>query len=193
MPVVNSNTDSRASNILQHNNTMHLLSATARATRIVTSQGCPNEPIVSDSIEATQHATRVRANGSPQPNSLAAAIQATRHAAAVDRAKGSPFVQYLTPRGCTGIPAIDSAMDDLRFSENALWIANAHKIFQNCTWKSSGQVNVETMQWNADAPDKPPGCNGDAIIGFLGCATTLGSSLTPDAGWQVRVSFLQLD
>lgn len=76
-------------------------------------------------------------------------------------------------------------MNELRCSRDALWIANVHQITQNCSWQQSDRANVLSLQWNANAPDKPPGRGGDAIIGFLGRAITHGSSLAPNAGWQV--------
>jgi hypothetical protein len=124
-----------------------------------------------------------------KPDSLTAAIKATRHAVAASLAKGSPLIPFLTPPGRTGVPLVDEAMDDLRASRYCLWMGNPHQIAENCTWQAAGRSNTSTLRWKSDAPSKPVGSEGDAIIGFIGMVSTDGSTLSPDAGWQVSIPY----
>ncbi|KAG9085768.1 hypothetical protein FS749_004111, partial [Ceratobasidium sp. UAMH 11750] len=155
----------------------------------------PSEPVPSESrsdgvepLDVNQHALE---EASPsvrsdiKPDTLTEAIQTTRYKATIRAANESPLVPFLTPSGHTGIPIIDHAMDDLRASRYALWIGDANKIFQNCRWIMSQRSNSSTLQWKSNAPDKPVGTDGEALIGLLGMISTDGSSLNPDAGWQL--------
>ncbi|KAG8692355.1 hypothetical protein FRC08_009834 [Ceratobasidium sp. 394] len=140
-----------------------------------------------ESLDVNRHALE-EASPSIRSNikldTLTEAIQTTRYKATIHAANESPLVPFLTPSGHTGIPIIDHAMDNLRASRYALWIGDANKIFQNCKWITSQRSNMSTLQWKSDAPDKPIGTDGEAMIGLLGMVSTDGSAMNPDAGWQ---------
>ncbi|KAG9096085.1 hypothetical protein FRC07_010986, partial [Ceratobasidium sp. 392] len=140
-------------------------------------------------LAISEHALEDAAPAIPKKvkcDTLGAAIKQTQTVAAAQAANGNPLTSWLTPLGNTGNKIVDQAMYNMKGSKYCLWLGNVHKILQNCKWFSSGRVNTSTLQWKPNAPDKPVGAEGDAIIGFLGMASLDGSSANPDAGWQLE-------
>jgi hypothetical protein len=97
-------------------------------------------------------------------------------------------VEFLTPSIRPVTSLTDRALNDLRVSRHCLWMGNPHRIFEHCAWRSNGRLNAHTLQWKAGSSDKPVGSSSNAIIGFVGLVVSEGTSMSPDAGWQVSIN-----
>ncbi|KAG9125039.1 hypothetical protein FRC07_009213 [Ceratobasidium sp. 392] len=97
----------------------------------------------------------------------------------------NPLSWLTTPVGRTGVPVLDKALNDLRLSRFCLWIGNPHMIQQNCTWVTGGRASIATLQWRADAPNKGPDSEGDAVFGIIGMVSSQGASMDADCKYQV--------
>jgi hypothetical protein len=66
-------------------------------------------------------------------------------------------------------------------------MGNAYKIQENCMWRANGRINLHTLQWKPESRDRPVGSNSAVLIGLVGMVSSEGTTMSPDAGWQVSI------
>ncbi|CCO35594.1 hypothetical protein RSOLAG1IB_10354 [Rhizoctonia solani AG-1 IB] len=88
----------------------------------------------------------------------------------------------------TGFPILDRVMNDLDLSVKAYWIGHPETIEENCQWVQDGFKPNFTLRYKEDATVKPESYepNAPAIIGWIGRVSADGSTITPEAGYNVN-------
>ncbi|KAG8745996.1 hypothetical protein FRC12_014392 [Ceratobasidium sp. 428] len=127
-----------------------------------------------------------------KPKSLPKAMKNDQERHDAQAANGNRLTSMLTPLPRTGDRLLDQVLNDLRLSVYHLWLGDTHKIFENCKWVPGRKRNISTLQWKPDAPHKPAGVGGDAILGALGMASLDDTSTNPDSGWLTGWEFNDL-
>ncbi|KAG8724802.1 hypothetical protein FRC09_013988 [Ceratobasidium sp. 395] len=125
-------------------------------------------------------------NKLPKSETLHEAIERTYLEVAALMARRDSFCWLTAPRGKSGVPFIDRALNDLRVSRHVLWLGDSHTILRDCEWVSGDRPLSATLQWKSDTSNKLAQGGGDAMVGFVGVVSSDRLSMSPDAGWQTE-------